>query len=93
LEIDELLSLQLPKSDGPEHVETLFIIIHQVYELLFKQVLHELDHAIFLLQKDQQVSASKTLKRVLTVFKNHGLADGCFGNDDSVGVYEFSRVS
>ena len=69
LKIDELLSLQLPKSDGPEHDETLFIIIHQVYELWFKQVLHELDHAIFLLQKDQQVSASKTLKRVLTIFK------------------------
>ncbi|MCX6533753.1 MAG: tryptophan 2,3-dioxygenase family protein, partial [Actinobacteria bacterium] len=49
LKIDELLSLQLPKSDGPEHDETLFIIIHQVYELWFKQVLHELDHAIFLL--------------------------------------------
>jgi tryptophan 2,3-dioxygenase len=44
LKIDELLALQQPLSDGPEHDETLFIIIHQVYELWFKELLHELDH-------------------------------------------------
>jgi tryptophan 2,3-dioxygenase len=33
LKIDELLSLQQPRSAGPEHDETLFIVIHQVYEL------------------------------------------------------------
>ena len=41
LKIDELLALQQPLSDGPEHDELLFITIHQVYELWFKQVLHE----------------------------------------------------
>src|SRR5262245_54966612 len=35
LELDELLALQQPVSDGPEHDETLFIVIHQVYELWF----------------------------------------------------------
>ena len=44
LKIDELLTLQRPLSDGPEHDEMLFIVIHQVYELWFKQVIHELDH-------------------------------------------------
>ena len=33
LKIDELLNLQQPLSEGPEHYEMLFIIIHQVYEL------------------------------------------------------------
>ena len=44
LKIDELLTLQQPRSDGPEHDELLFIVIHQVYELWFKEILHELDH-------------------------------------------------
>ena len=37
LAVDELLKLQRPLSDGPEHDEMLFIIIHQTYELWFKQ--------------------------------------------------------
>jgi tryptophan 2,3-dioxygenase len=41
LKVDELLKLQTPLSDGPEHDELLFITIHQVYELWFKQILHE----------------------------------------------------
>ena len=41
LKVDELLELQQPLSDGPEHDELLFITIHQVYELWFKQLLHE----------------------------------------------------
>jgi tryptophan 2,3-dioxygenase len=40
LAIDELLELQRPVSEGPEHDEMLFIVIHQVYELWFKQILH-----------------------------------------------------
>jgi len=41
LKVNELLELQQPLSDGPEHDELLFITIHQVYELWFKQLLHE----------------------------------------------------
>ena len=33
LKLEELLSLQQPRSTGPEHDEMLFIVIHQVYEL------------------------------------------------------------
>jgi tryptophan 2,3-dioxygenase len=43
LKIDELLRLQQPLSDGPQHDEMLFIVIHQAYELWFKQILFELD--------------------------------------------------
>ena len=44
LHLDELLAAQQPLSDGPEHDEMLFIVIHQVYELWFKQLLHEVDY-------------------------------------------------
>ena len=40
LALDEVLGAQRPRSD--EHDELLFIVIHQVYELWFKQLLHEL---------------------------------------------------
>ena len=43
LDLEKLLSLQTPRSSPPEHDETLFIIIHQTYELWFKQLLHEFD--------------------------------------------------
>ncbi|MHC4428153.1 MAG: tryptophan 2,3-dioxygenase family protein, partial [Planctomycetota bacterium] len=43
LKVDQLLRLQEPRSDPVEHDEMLFIIIHQVYELWFKQLLWELD--------------------------------------------------
>ncbi len=46
LELDTLLSLQKERSAAlgkAAHDETLFIIMHQVYELWFKQILHELD--------------------------------------------------
>jgi len=69
LKVDELLSLQQPRSDGPEHDEMLFIIIHQVYELWFKQVLHELDYLISLLYANDRDRALHTLRRILTIFK------------------------
>lgn len=43
LHLDQLLKLQQPRSDPPEHDEILFIIVHQAYELWFKLQLHELD--------------------------------------------------
>src|SRR5690554_4145240 len=72
LRLDELLSLQTPRSDGPngpEHDEMLFIIVHQAYELWFKQILHELQHMQTLLANDDTVRVRHTLKRVLTILK------------------------
>jgi tryptophan 2,3-dioxygenase len=69
LKIDELLTLQNPLSDGPEHDEMLFIVIHQVYELWFKEVLHELDYLERLLEHNDEPRAQHTLKRVLTILK------------------------
>lgn len=69
LKIHELLDLQHPKSDGPEHDETLFIVIHQVYELWFKQILHEVDHLIPLLTNNEPQRALHTLNRILKILK------------------------
>jgi tryptophan 2,3-dioxygenase len=69
LKIDELLALQQPVSDGPEHDETLFIVIHQVYELWFKEVLHELDYLVLTLGRGETPPSLHTLRRVLTILK------------------------
>ena len=69
LKIDDLLSLQQPRSEGPEHDELLFIVIHQVYELWFKELLHELDRVATLFERDQPHRAQHTLKRILTILK------------------------
>jgi tryptophan 2,3-dioxygenase len=69
LKLEELLKLQQPLSVGPEHDETLFIVIHQVYELWFKQILHELDYLKELLARRDTPRALATLKRVLTILK------------------------
>jgi tryptophan 2,3-dioxygenase len=69
LKVDELLALQRPLSEGPEHDEMLFIVIHQVYELWFRQILHELEHLERLLLRNDGAHARGTLKRILTILK------------------------
>jgi tryptophan 2,3-dioxygenase len=69
LKLDELLALQRPLSDGPEHDEVLFIVIHQVYELWFKQLLHEVGYLQGLLAGGDVPRALHTMKRILTILK------------------------
>lgn len=69
LKIDELLSLQQPRSTPEEHDEILFIIIHQTYELWFKQMLHELEQLKIELQSGHTWNSIKTLKRILVILK------------------------
>ena len=69
LAIDELLALQRPRSEGPEHDEMLFIVIHQVYELWFKEILHELDQVMRWLERGEPHRAQHTMKRILTILK------------------------
>ncbi|MBL8822305.1 MAG: tryptophan 2,3-dioxygenase [Planctomycetia bacterium] len=66
LKLEPLLLLQEP---GREHDEMLFIIIHQVYELWFKEMLHELDYIQKLLADDDLARAGHVMKRVLTILK------------------------
>ncbi len=69
LQLDRLLSLQAPRPGELEHDETLFVIIHQVYELWFKEVLHELDFLQQLFRSNNTPLAGATLKRILTILK------------------------
>jgi len=68
LKIEELLALQQPR-DSVEHDEMLFIVIHQVYELWFKVLLHEVDYCRRLLERGDGPRAQHTLKRILTILK------------------------
>jgi tryptophan 2,3-dioxygenase len=67
LKVRELLQLQSLRSDPPQHDETLFIIIHQTYELWFKQMLHELDNVIVRMDRDQPLSAQRLLHRCIEI--------------------------
>jgi tryptophan 2,3-dioxygenase len=67
LKIDELLSLNQPQSD--EHDEPLFIAIHQVYELWFKQILHEFTAAQRSLEAGDTFASLATLGRIRTILK------------------------
>ena len=69
LKVDELLSLQQPLSDGPEHDERLFITIHQVYELWFAQILHELAALQPALEAGDTHRSLALLGRVRTIMK------------------------
>ncbi|HJZ11302.1 MAG TPA: tryptophan 2,3-dioxygenase family protein, partial [Acidobacteriota bacterium] len=69
LKIDELLSLQQPKSDPVEHDEILFIIIHQVYELWFKLILHEFEKVKLDFSSNRLWEAVATFKRIRMVLK------------------------
>lgn len=69
LRVDELLDLQTPQSDGPEHDELLFIIIHQVYELWFKQLLHEFDYLHERFRLDETARAAHACTRILKILK------------------------
>jgi tryptophan 2,3-dioxygenase len=69
LKLDDLLSLQQPESRPVEHDETLFIVIHQVYELWFKLLLHEIDKVSTDLTANRLHEALHTFKRIRMVLK------------------------
>src|SRR5207237_2170091 len=80
LSVDKLLALQTPLSlvEGKLHAhdEMLFIIVHQAYELWFKQVLHELHACCTVLQQpsaddngpDMHVVVHR-LRRVVVIYQ------------------------
>lgn len=69
LRVAELLQLQQLQVADHSHDELLFIIIHQAYELWFKQILFELDTVIRLLENDQLREASRLMNRVSRIEK------------------------
>jgi len=69
LAVDQLLQLQKPLSEGPEHDEMLFIVIHQTYELWFKQLIHEFQQAQRALEAGDTHYALSILGRIRTIMK------------------------
>ena len=59
LRVPELISLQQPQSSPPHHDELLFIIVHQTYELWFKELLHDLDAVVANLRAAAQAPDSR----------------------------------
>src|SRR5690348_425674 len=67
LRLDQLLAAQQPRSG--EHDEMLFIVIHQIYELWFKQLLHEFGKLQDRLESGETTHAMRTLRRTLAILK------------------------
>ena len=67
LALEELLGAQRPRSQ--EHDELLFIVIHQVYELWFKQLLHEAAWLQERLAEGATAQATRAIGRMLTILK------------------------
>jgi aminocarboxymuconate-semialdehyde decarboxylase len=71
LKVPELLELQQPQSSPPQHDEMLFILVHQTYELWFKELLHDLDAVVANLRnagaapqsRDEVYEAARLLRR------------------------------
>lgn len=69
LQLERLLELQQPRSQPPEHDEMLFIVVHQTYELWFRQLLHELDKIKRDLSGNDLYGAIHTFKRARSIMK------------------------
>lgn len=67
LKVPELIGLQETLSKPESHDELLFIIIHQTYELWFKQILHELDACIAWLGEGRTFRANHSLRAVISI--------------------------
>jgi len=69
LRVPDLIGLQDCLTGPEHHDELLFITVHQAYELWFKQILHELDATVLLMNQDHLHSAARTLRRVVEIEK------------------------
>lgn len=69
LKVPELLNLQKLQSEPQHHDEMLFIIIHQAYELWFKQILHEMECTRTSMLAGKILRAVHTMKRVHAIME------------------------
>ena len=69
LRVRDLTGLQHLISDPPHHDEMLFIVIHQTYELWFKQLLHEVDTIAGMMRSGQTLAAARLLGRCVEIEK------------------------
>src|SRR5271156_588326 len=77
LKVPELLKLQVPESSPEHHDELLFIVVHQTYELWFKELLHDLDAVVANLSaatarpssRDEVYEAARLLRRCTEIMR------------------------
>jgi len=69
LKVPELLLLQHPLSEPVAHDELLFIIVHQTYELWFKQVIYEMEALVGNLLEDNLTKSFRLLGRIDEIFQ------------------------
>ena len=77
LQLEKILSgqeLMSAKRGTPAHDEMLFIIVHQVYELWFKQILHELDSVMSIFKQESIIESDISfvvlrLQRIIEIQK------------------------
>jgi aminocarboxymuconate-semialdehyde decarboxylase len=77
LRVPELLNLQHQLSSPPRHDELLFIVVHQTYELWFKELLHDLDAVVASLasvasnpaSRDEVYEAARLLRRCTEIMR------------------------
>jgi tryptophan 2,3-dioxygenase len=69
LKVPELIKLQETLSEPASHDELLFIIIHQTYELWFKQILHELDACVEWIKEGRVFRANHSLRGLVSIEK------------------------
>src|ERR1044071_6376432 len=69
LRVQDLINLQDCLSSPAHHDELLFITVHQSSDLWFKQILHELDAAIQLMEADRLPAATRAVNRIVAIEK------------------------
>ena len=67
LKVPELLDLQQRLSDPPHHDEMLFIVIHQVFELWFREMIHECEEILRALPEGKVRRATRLYRRLIEI--------------------------
>ncbi|MFM7322364.1 MAG: tryptophan 2,3-dioxygenase family protein [Armatimonadota bacterium] len=90
--VPELLALQATRSDPPQRDEVLFLVIQQVHELWFKQILLEIDAVVRNLVEGKALNALKSLKRIHTIQRVLGQQIDVLETLTPVDFVEFRRL-
>ena len=69
LNLSKLLELQRPLADPACHDEMLFIIIHQVFELWFRLMIHEVDQVLTLLNAGDTLESERLIRRLTSIVR------------------------
>ena len=89
LRVDDLLALQSPQSRPPHHDEIQFIVVHQVFELWFRLLLHETDRISAMLARGDDASLREAVHLLRRVARIAGTLKDQIGLLDSMKPARF----